>query len=162
MARPPSHDGDFTEFVQASWPGLYRTAYLLVGDRGLAEDLAQTALAKTYAAWSRIDHRSAAPAYATRTLINTASSWFRKPRQRAVVVLRFYEDLSVAETAEALGCSAGTVKTVERMDCARRTSRRLRLDARWLALQRHPGCDHLVRCRRQRVLHHAGRPGSHR
>ena len=41
MARPPSHDGDFTEFVQASWPGLYRTAYLLVGDRGLAEDLAQ-------------------------------------------------------------------------------------------------------------------------
>jgi RNA polymerase sigma-70 factor (sigma-E family) len=149
MARPPAdarHDGDFTEFVQASWPGLYRTAYLLLGDRELAEDLAQTALAKTYAAWSRIDARSAAPAYARRTLINTASSWFRKkgwrnelptssmpeasyaldpsirpavidalgqlpPRQRAVVVLRYYEDLSVAETAEALGCSAGTVKS---------------------------------------------------
>ncbi|MEV7519048.1 SigE family RNA polymerase sigma factor [Streptomyces sp. NPDC091371] len=32
------------------------------------------------------------------------------PRQRACVVLRFYEDLPVAEVADRLGCSAGTVK----------------------------------------------------
>jgi RNA polymerase sigma-70 factor (sigma-E family) len=33
------------------------------------------------------------------------------PQQRAAVVLRFYEDLSEAQTAEILGCSVGTVKS---------------------------------------------------
>ncbi|MFE9431868.1 SigE family RNA polymerase sigma factor [Streptomyces sp. NBC_01281] len=32
-------------------------------------------------------------------------------RQRAVLVLRFWEDLGEGETAELLGCSVGTVKT---------------------------------------------------
>jgi len=145
MARPPSDD-EFTEFVVASWPSLCRTAYLLLGDRELAEDLVQTALSKTYAAWGGIRELDAARGYARTTLVNTAASWFRKrswraehptetiesgsydvdptlrphlsaalahlaPRQRAVVVLRFYEDLSVADTAQVLHCSEGTVKS---------------------------------------------------
>ena len=77
MARQVS-DEAFSEFVHGAWPGLYRTAYLLLGDAGLAEDLVQTALAKTYAAWPSVRDVQAAPGFARTTLLNTASSWFRK------------------------------------------------------------------------------------
>jgi RNA polymerase sigma factor (sigma-70 family) len=33
-------------------------------------------------------------------------------RQRAVIVMRYFEDLSEAEIAEALGCRPGTVKSL--------------------------------------------------
>jgi DNA-directed RNA polymerase specialized sigma24 family protein len=33
------------------------------------------------------------------------------PRQRATIVLRYYDELSIQETAEALQCSVGTVKS---------------------------------------------------
>jgi len=41
------------------------------------------------------------------------------PRQRAVIVLRYYEDLTEAQTAEALGIAVGTVKSQTR-DALRR------------------------------------------
>jgi len=41
------------------------------------------------------------------------------PRQRAVVVLRYYEDLTERETADALGIAVGTVKSQARDALAR-------------------------------------------
>ena len=32
-------------------------------------------------------------------------------RQRAAIVLRYYEDLTEAQTADAMGCAVGTVKS---------------------------------------------------
>lgn len=137
----------FDEFVRGRGPALHRTAYLLTGDWALAEDLVQTALARSWPAWRRIRHEDP-EGYVRRVLVNTQISWWRRkwrgevptevlpdragnsepgglherpalraallrlpPRQRAVVVLRFHEDLSEAATAELLGISTGTVKS---------------------------------------------------
>ncbi len=51
-----------------------------------------------------------ADAYAQRDLVVSALAHLA-PRQRAAVVLRYFDDLSEAETAVALGCSVGTVKS---------------------------------------------------
>jgi len=41
-------EAQFREFMPARWPALVRFAYGLTGDRGLAEDLVQTALVKAF------------------------------------------------------------------------------------------------------------------
>jgi RNA polymerase sigma-70 factor (sigma-E family) len=139
---------EFRDFVVARAAALHRTAYLLVGDWALAEDLVQTALAKTYLSWRRLDGLNAIEPYARRVLVNTAIAWWRRRwrgerptatlperpvsddadlraerdqvwqliatlpgRQRAVLVLRYYEDLTEAETARLLAISVGTVKS---------------------------------------------------
>ncbi len=54
------------------------------------------------------------------------------PRQRAALVLRYYCDLSVEDTAHALGCSTGTVKsqTARGLESLRRA-----LDARQITVE---------------------------
>ncbi|MBL7499962.1 SigE family RNA polymerase sigma factor [Frankia sp. CNm7] len=144
-------DDDFTGFVRSRGPALGRTAYLLTGDAGRAEDLVQSALLAVWQRRGRVEP-DRWEAYTRRTMINLATSWWRRlsstertvatmpdqpgppgpaatdtaddrvrlvtalrrlpARQRAAVVLRHYEDLSEAETAKLLGCSAGTVKSL--------------------------------------------------
>jgi RNA polymerase sigma-70 factor (sigma-E family) len=80
-------DEDFVEFAQASSPRLLHAAYLLVGDRDKAEDATQTALVRTYAAWSRVRQEDAF-AYARRVLVNHVTDrWRRKLREYATSVL---------------------------------------------------------------------------
>ncbi|MGI8700713.1 MAG: SigE family RNA polymerase sigma factor [Nocardioidaceae bacterium] len=141
---PTTRGDSFESFVLHRSPALLRTSLLLTRDAQLAEDLLQTALAKAWSRWSRIDRSH--EAYVRKILVNTYSTWWRRTwngesptdrppevvhhdsdaaagddlrealarlprRQRAVVVLRFFEDLSELETAEAMDCTIGTVKS---------------------------------------------------
>ena len=138
---------DFRDFVERQWAPLLRTAYLLTGDRGHAEDLVQAVLEKTHRRWDRVSTMDAPVAYVRKAMVNTATSWRRRrrvsevpllagdgpasdpysridqrqqvlaglrrlpPRMRTVLVLRYFEDLSEADVADALGCSVGSVKS---------------------------------------------------
>jgi RNA polymerase sigma-70 factor (sigma-E family) len=145
----PGTDPAFERFVVEYSRTLLRSAYLLCGDRGVAEDLLQQTLLRTAGQWRAA--REAPDAYARRVLINLSRDlrrWARRrpreysldpahwsavvespahgvsersavigalrrlpTRQREVLVLRFYADLSVAETALAIGASEGNVKS---------------------------------------------------
>lgn len=68
----------FSQFVAARSGALHRSAYLLVGERGLAQDLLQEALTKTWAAWGRIREPEKAEAYCRKAMTHTAISWYRR------------------------------------------------------------------------------------
>jgi len=151
---------EFDEFVVTRSSRLLRTAFLLTRDWALAEDLLQTALAKSWFAWGRLDDNP--EPYVRKVLVNTYASWWRRRwraetpteslpdsqahgpdptaqvddrdelwqalgrlprRQQAVIVLRYFEDLTEAQTADVLGVSTGTVKSQTSKALAR-----LRLD----------------------------------
>lgn len=68
--------------MTSRWPGLVRLAFGLTGDRWLAEDLAQTALASAYASWWRVHRADDPDAYVRRILINASKSRLRRLRVR--------------------------------------------------------------------------------
>jgi RNA polymerase sigma-70 factor (sigma-E family) len=143
-----SGEPGFDAYVRRHAQALCRSAFLLTGDRHLAEDLVQAALAKVALRWDRVVAKGDPAPYVRTVIVRTAIAWRRRrwhgeiptsplpettgterapsvdrrdllhhallqvpARQRAVLVLRFYEDLSVAETARAMRCSVGTVKS---------------------------------------------------
>lgn len=66
---------EFEEFALGRTPALYRSAWLLCGDRHGAEDLVQETLAKVFVRWRRIDNPAA---YAQTTLVRTFLSHRRR------------------------------------------------------------------------------------
>ncbi|WP_440065224.1 SigE family RNA polymerase sigma factor [Streptosporangium sp. OZ121] len=140
-------DDGFDAYVATRYERLRHTAHLLTGNRATAEDLVQTALAKAWVAWRRIEGDP--DPYVHRIIVNTHASWWRRKwrdevpaehlperadprdftaevgsrqmlreaigglsgRQRAVIVLHYFEELTLAQCADVLGCSLGTVKT---------------------------------------------------
>lgn len=143
---------EFESFVRNRTPALLRSAYLLTGDQHLAEDLVQSALARTHQSWKRLHDSGNAEAYTRKIMYHQQVSWWRRRRvgesmpgempergdskphsdaadqavlrltlrnalaqlsakQRAVLVLRFFEDCTEVETAGLLGVTVGTVKS---------------------------------------------------
>src|SRR5215469_16998304 len=73
-------EAEFSEFMYSRWLQLVRLGYVLTGDRGLAEDLAQTALARAYSSWPQIRRAGDPDAYVRRVMVNANRSRFRKRR----------------------------------------------------------------------------------
>jgi RNA polymerase sigma-70 factor (sigma-E family) len=148
QAPEPTDVRGLEQLYRAHAPDALRLAYLLTGDRELAQDLVQDAFVKVLGRFHDLRNRDAFWWYLRRAVVNLSRSHFRRRRverawlerqrpeeaatdpdrgdqdrlrralmtlraeQRAAIVLRFYEDLSEADTAEALGVAVGTVKSM--------------------------------------------------
>jgi RNA polymerase sigma-70 factor (sigma-E family) len=149
MAGEGVERGLLSELYVAYAPDGIRLAFLLTGDRALAEDLVQDAFVRLVGRLRHLREPAAFWTYLRRTIVNLATSHFRHrrveraylervaaapstvanvndeldetmhrvllelpQRQRAAIVLRFYEDLTDVQTAAVLGCSPGTVRSL--------------------------------------------------
>jgi RNA polymerase sigma-70 factor (sigma-E family) len=141
--------GSLAELYVAYAPDGIRLAFLLTGDRALAEDLVQDAFVRLVGRLRHLREPDAFWTYLRRTIVNLATSHFRHrkvertylerqaaaptavtnvndeldeamhrgllelpQRQRAAIVLRFYEDLTDVQAAAVIGCSPGTVRSL--------------------------------------------------
>ncbi len=76
--RNKSDVAAYSEFVTARSSSLFRTAYLVIGDYQLAQDLLQDSLVRSYVAWPRLREVTNAEAYTRRIIVTTAISWRRR------------------------------------------------------------------------------------
>ena len=130
----------FEELYQHQWLSLVRLATLTTGSLTVAEEIVQEAFVSLYRRWDAIDQPGAYVRIAvihgctdwvrrqqvgrrhlqprvsdvgldTPEMLDDVLNRL-SPRQRAVVVLRFFEDWSEASIAECLRCRTGTVKSL--------------------------------------------------
>jgi RNA polymerase sigma factor (sigma-70 family) len=147
-----SEDDGFAAFCREEYGGAVRLAHLLTGSNDAADDIAQIAMTRLYGRFGELDrpvaylrttivnlsrnwHRSE---YRRQRALNRTHSPVTESdpqlylidlidelpyRQKAVVVMRYWLDLSEREIADHLGCRPGTVKSL-----ASRAMERLRKD----------------------------------
>lgn len=140
--------GALEELYLRHAPEALRLAFLLTGDRQLAQDLVQDAFVRLAGRLLHVRSPAGFHAYLRTTIVNLVRSHARRKavearfvqrntstrpldppdvserdqlrralmglpvRQRTAVVLRFYEDLSVAQTADLMRCRPGSVRSL--------------------------------------------------
>jgi RNA polymerase sigma-70 factor (sigma-E family) len=104
----------FAEYAEARAATLFRTAYLMVGDHQLAQDLLQEALVKTLLAWPRLRDRHDLEAYTRRIIVTTSISWRRRRsfHERPVEVLPEGSGPDLAESVVAHEAVIAALHTV--------------------------------------------------
>jgi RNA polymerase sigma-70 factor (sigma-E family) len=145
-----SERGKLAELYASSAPGAVRLAYLLTGDRGLAEDIAQDAFIRVAGRLAHLRAPGAFDAYLRSAVVNLSKNHFRRralergylhrhratppvpspesavadrhavmgalaalpPKQRAAIVLRYYEDQPEDMIADILRCRPATVRSL--------------------------------------------------
>ncbi len=80
---PVSEAVGFEQFVADKGRGLLRAAWLLTGDRHHAEDLVQTALAKTWGRYDAMANDHKFEAYVRTAMYRTFVSWWRRASWRS-------------------------------------------------------------------------------
>jgi RNA polymerase sigma-70 factor (sigma-E family) len=128
---------DPTSFYRREYAAALRLAVTLVDIRAIAEDVVQDSFARVWARWDSLENPGG---YLRVCIVNAGRKELRRrrlarrtvdqpvpdvqpedgellasirrlpPRRRAVVVLRFYEDMTEAQIADALNMRVGTVK----------------------------------------------------
>lgn len=79
-------DEAFAAYVAERRPQLFRAAWLLCGDPHRAEDVVQSALARLYVAWPRVERAQSVDAYVRRALVNSHIDESRRPWRREASV----------------------------------------------------------------------------
>ena len=138
MSSPVAWPENLLTLYRERYAPMVRLAYLLTGNASVAEEIVQDAFVAVQRNW---DRATSPGGYLRTTVVNNARTWHRRraleerqrpgrrvdaglaademwdmlqrlpDRQRAAVVLRFYEDLPDAEIARILGCRLPTVRT---------------------------------------------------
>lgn len=93
----------FEHFATAQHPRLVGALTLLVGDRGVAEELAQDALVRAYERWDRVQAMAAPGPWIHRVAVNGGLSWLRRrSAERRALRRSGVADADTTDRAESL------------------------------------------------------------